>query len=147
MKEIRKWLKQTLFKEEYERIQVLESGLLGKQNEADRLIGKLKSVKELNELSHDLDVCKSKRVYECEQAAQLASLALYHMDGRLTRAYKCTVCPNWHLTHGKALPVLLNKELVGREVRRREGNALMDMITDEKVRQRLMELSREESVL
>lgn len=144
---ILRWLREYLFREEYillsqsrqflqdqqlticERIVAIEEkeNLLDQQQadieatkeEYDQRITAVKFVSEIVGIESRIETCTKKVVYHTIEGAQYAALALYHMDGRLVREYRCKICGKLHLTHSAVASALVGKELILRHTRQR----------------------------
>jgi hypothetical protein len=79
--------------------------------------------------------CRSKNRYATERDANQKAAIAFERRGHWLRAYPCTECGGWHLTHQKALPdtgwrpPARSQEVIRRELRdeqrdwrRRRGN-------------------------
>lgn len=111
-----------------EQVQESERKLRAEKHRYACLNQGIQAVHQAVHIAEQIDTCRAKKVYSSEEAAQYAALALYYMDGRLVREYKCEVCPNYHLTHSEKASGLVGKELIGQAVRRRFSVSIAEIL-------------------
>lgn len=107
------WLYEKIFKKHLEVLRqannlhiAANKKLVQKQEELSDKLRECNKILQLPNIAHQIENCMVKRAYRTMDEALYHSMYLSTI-GYTQRAYKCSVCPNYHLSHSPTGPKLI----------------------------------------